>query len=234
MTASQDEGAPSAEHESEEEERFFSQPPEPEEEHTSPSLDVLALRRGAPAEVDGARQLELSRLFERRARLQRRVALWLGVGSAVILLAAFWRHRAEARPVAGTLHAAQIAPTAREPSPLPSPVVSAAPSAHEIAVTPTPSASAAQVVSEAASTPAPASDLLARASKLLSAGRTRDGVDSARAAIAADPLDARAYVLLAAGLEDLGDWAGARAAFVDCRKQATRGPSSTCNYFARR
>lgn len=181
--------------EHEEEERFFSQPPEPEDEdHTSPSLHLL-----------------LPELIERRARLRRRVAWWLGLGSSVILLAALWRHRIEFRPITSAAPVNAL------------PIVSAAPEAVVPSATPV--------------TPAPAVDaaqLLDHASSLLAAGRTRDGVVAARAAVDADPRDARAYVLLAAGLEDLGDWPGARAAFRDCRKQATRGPSSTCNYFARR
>ncbi len=240
MSSSQRENASDSELESDEEERFFSQPPEPDEEHTSPSLDLLPRTAPrSPAEL-AVREVEISRIIMRRAQLRRRVALWLGAGSSLMLFAALFRHHAGARAIAPEPHVAVTSmPPAVAPS-LPStqavlalPAPSAAPEATSVALAPeatAPSSSASELVNA----PSDAGKLLERASKMLSAGHTRDGVASARAAIAQDPLDARAYVLLAAGLEDLGDWAGARAAFLDCRKQATHGPSSTCAYFARR
>jgi Flp pilus assembly protein TadD len=63
----------------------------------------------------------------------------------------------------------------------------------------------------------------------LGSGRLREGVAAARSAIEADPSRAEPYVLLAAGLEDLGNWAGARATFAAC---AARTHAAECRYFA--
>ena len=248
-----------SEFESDEEERFFRQPPQSDEEHTNPSMDLLCSRGALGGkEESGARAAEIDRVLSRRARLQRSVVVWLATGSAIILVAAALRQRtlrSTPRPFAIALQSAVAAAQPLPPSPsaervrsdaavVVPPLVELAatarpvepPSAESAPVASAPNDSAAAASGPAASTAssADAESLRKRASSELAAGRTRQGVASARAAIAADPADARAYLLLAAGLEDLGDWAGARAVFVDCRQRATRGPSSTCNYFARR
>ena len=107
------------------------------------------------------------------------------------------------------------------------PVTAPAPSAAPAA--PEPRSLASQATSSADAT-----TLIAKARALLNTGHTRDGVALARTAVDTDPLDARSYVLLGAGLQDLGDWAAARSVFQDCARKATRGPSATCQYFARR
>jgi len=53
----------------------------------------------------------------------------------------------------------------------------------------------------------------------------------ARGAIEADATLAEAYVLLAAGLEDLGRWNEAHRTFATC---AERTHSAECGYFARK
>ncbi len=72
--------------------------------------------------------------------------------------------------------------------------------------------------------------LTREARTLLRAGRTRDGIARAREAIEANVEFAEPYVLLAAGLEDLGAWREAHATFVSC---AERTHSPECSYFAR-
>lgn len=113
-------------------------------------------------------------------------------------------------------------------TPSATPVPVAAPSA-----TPPASASASSAASPVASE-ADAAGLRDKARSLLATGHSRDGVAFARAAVESDPLDARSYVLLGAGLQDLGDWAAARDVFQECTRKATRGASGACQYFARR
>jgi hypothetical protein len=72
--------------------------------------------------------------------------------------------------------------------------------------------------------------LTREARTLLRAGRTREGVAAAREAIEANVAFAEPYVLLAAGLEDLGAWREAHETFVAC---AERTHSRECGYFAR-
>jgi len=117
------------------------------------------------------------------------------------------------------------------PSAAVAPVVapSSPPSVTPLPATPPPSASPSAVASEA-----DAAGLREKARSLLATGHSRDGVAFARAAVESDPADARSYVLLGAGLQDLGDWAAARDVFHECALKATRGPSGTCQYFARR
>jgi len=59
----------------------------------------------------------------------------------------------------------------------------------------------------------------------------REGVGAARAAVAADPSLAEPYVLLGAGLQDLGEWNEAYRTFTTC---AERTKSTVCKYFARK
>jgi hypothetical protein len=80
--------------------------------------------------------------------------------------------------------------------------------------------------------PAMARELQQRARELLVAGQVVEGVLFARRAIAADPMDSDSYILLAAGLQDLGRWDEARNIFSQCVRRSG-GPATTeCRYFA--
>lgn len=150
---------------------------------------------------------------------------------------------------------AVVAPTAPANAPLPA-AAAVASSAAAVTLAPVTASSAAMIPSAAPVRPAPvtastaavapsaapgatategdAAGLREKARALLATGHSRDGVAFARAAVESDPLDARSYVLLGAGLQDLGDWAAARGVFQECTRKTTRGPSSACRYFARR
>jgi hypothetical protein len=79
---------------------------------------------------------------------------------------------------------------------------------------------------------ATARELQRRARELLISGQIVEGVAYARRAIAARPLDSENYVLLAAGLEDLGHWQEARNIFSQCVKRSGGPSSAECRYFA--
>lgn len=72
------------------------------------------------------------------------------------------------------------------------------------------------------------------ARKLLEAGRAQEGVDLARRAIGSDPNDPESYVLLAAGLQDLGRWQESRDVFTKCVRESDRKANTECVYFATR
>jgi Flp pilus assembly protein TadD len=73
--------------------------------------------------------------------------------------------------------------------------------------------------------------LATQARALLRAGRAREGLTSARAAVDADPTLAEAYVLVAAGLEDMGRWREAHHTYLTC---VDHTGSAECSYFAAR
>jgi hypothetical protein len=232
----------------EEEQRFFSEPPAAYEEASEPGCEqpiasaeratpsVPALSRAAAEKQFDpglAEQLELPPLSARQRLLRRRVAGSMGALLAFLLLGFVVRKRIEAadqardtvRPVALAIPKTAIAPG-------PTPAVVAAPILVAAPPPPPPTASTGD------SAPAVAVEdtaaLLRSARSLLGAGRAREGVAAAREAVQKNPLDAESYILLAAGLQDLGAWTEARAVFTDCLRKAQRGTSSACQYFAHR
>lgn len=177
----------------------------------------------------------------RRARLRRIVAVGLAAGVALLISGI-----GAARLRQATKSAAPVAKTARSGVPAivrPPPSgfftapasqdtrpASAAEVADPSAASPASSAASAPAAGEPSNLAA-ALHLVTEAKALLRAGRARDGVTSARAAIDADPTLAEAYVLAAAGLEDLGRWNEAHRTYVACVDH-TR--SAECRYFAAR
>jgi Flp pilus assembly protein TadD len=146
---------------------------------------------------------------------------------------------------------AQVA-AAEEPASAPAPVDAAvpvlaepvaAPSVAEPVASPSVAPVAAAVPSvapppetnpklESAGPAADAAKVLRKARTLLNSGRSRDGVAAAREALALSPQEAEPYMLLGAGLQDLGKYAEARAVFDDCVKTAKHGPVASCRYFS--
>jgi hypothetical protein len=70
------------------------------------------------------------------------------------------------------------------------------------------------------------------ARRLLEAGKVQEGVAQARKAIGLNPADSQNYILLAAGLQDLGKWQEAREIFSKCVHQPTGDRNAECVYFA--
>ena len=80
--------------------------------------------------------------------------------------------------------------------------------------------------------PAKAAEVRREARRLLESGIIEPGVAAARNAIALNPADPEAYVLLAAGLQDMGRWAESREVFSRCVHKSKNGINAECAYFA--
>jgi hypothetical protein len=237
--------------ESEEEERFFSAAIDGDGGETTDPCPVEALRPGESlAPSVSAKELEKAALgadgrpalfapepalLARRARLRRVVVGVLCASLGVLFTGALVRRRSESirtelRPnssaVSGPVNS--VVSAARAPS-------------SDVAQVP------AAVSPPAASNEAPANSaelddgtrgdpntLIHTARALLESGHVREGVAMARDAVQANPAEAEPYILLAAGLQDLGDWNEARSVFAECQQKARRGPNDSCRYFARR
>jgi hypothetical protein len=89
-------------------------------------------------------------------------------------------------------------------------------------------------VEPSAADPAKARDLRREARRLLEAGNAEEGVQLSRRAIQADPNDPEGYILLAAGLQDLGRWQESRDVFAKCVQESSRKANAECVYFATR
>jgi Flp pilus assembly protein TadD len=186
---------------------------------------------------------ETPELRARRARLRRVVVGTLSVSVALLLVGILARYGAE--KTESVLDTSSLRRTATLNALLPqethlrvASVSAPAPAAPALTI-PSPAGS---VVADSASPNAQASapltddpSALTRAARaLLAAGHTREGVAAARTAVAANPSDAEPYILLATGLQDLGNWPEAHAVFTACEQKAERGPNASCRYFAGR
>jgi hypothetical protein len=80
--------------------------------------------------------------------------------------------------------------------------------------------------------PAKALEARREARRLLESGIIEPGVAAARNAIALNPTDPESYVLLAAGLQDMGRWAESREVFSRCVHKSKNGINAECVYFA--
>jgi hypothetical protein len=122
----------------------------------------------------------------------------------------------------------------RNPSPAagarPEPATAVAPAAN--LPTPPDPAEEQTVATELTADPVSASELQRRARELLVTGQIVEGVAFARRAIAAAPNDGENYILLAAGLQDLGRWDEARTIFSQCMRRSGGPASAECVYFA--
>lgn len=219
----------------EEELRFFSQPPPryddageaPSPSSLSPTSQLVL---GEPRSKEAL--AEAARFGARRSKLQRRVAVTLCAAASLLMLGLVTHGRAEAER-----RLADATPTAAAvPEPMRVPVAAAATVPTEPSVEPAPDAEPAPSPAPPleSSAPTDVAQLLRRARNLLNSGRSREGVATAREALAQAPQDAEPYMLLGAGLQDLGKYAEARATFEACLEHATRGPVASCHYFARR
>ena len=172
---------------------------------------------------------ETPELLARRARLRRVVLGTLSASVALLLAGLLLRHSARtaesalvvtSRPRTATRSAllSREAPAPAVATSSPVPAVSTS--------LPVPSSSPVQNDDPR--------ELTRAARALLAAGQTREGVAAARVAVDANPGDAEPYILLATGLQDLGNWPEARAVFTACEQKTARGPNASCRYFAGR
>ncbi len=70
--------------------------------------------------------------------------------------------------------------------------------------------------------------LTKEAESFLNRGNRKDAMIKAREAIAADPSQAMAYLLLGSALQDSGKWKDGIEAYSECVRNATKGPVSEC------
>jgi hypothetical protein len=70
--------------------------------------------------------------------------------------------------------------------------------------------------------------LTKEAESFLNRGNRKDAMVKAREAIAADPSEAMAYLLLGSALQDSGKWKDGIEAYSDCVRTATKGPVNEC------
>ena len=232
-----------------EEERFFSEPESdayearwsaPQEPGPSTTLapTVLDVEPPDTSAAPDARAVdpESDLLRARRLRLRRAVVGALSVSAALLLLGIGLR-RADGFRFSQS-NAAR-APVARLTPTVPPKAVPSSPPSN-LALAPEPlvpeplTGGAAEAKSSDARSEQGARQLIQAARSLLEAGQIRAGVAAARQALAANSSDAEPYILLAAGLQDLGDWAGARSVFAACKEQTHRGPNADCRYFLSR
>lgn len=215
------------------EERFFNEAetharePELSEERPFSSITPTVLDAGEPflllSRVDDKPPPLDATLEARRKRLRKAVIATLCASAALLLLGVARRPLREIHPRSSSVPAIGVAapanPRARDPLP-------EAPLAQAVA-----SASGATPINDHAARES-AHALLLSARSLLQAGRIRAGVVAARRALAANGNDAEPYILLAAGLQDLGDWSGAQRVFAACKAQARSGSQAECSYFS--
>ena len=232
-----------------EEERFFSEPHAADPEATpsadaprmsgtlAPTVMDAASAFGAVADDEAAFTATESPLLQaRQKRLRHAVVAALGVSIALLLVGISHRRgdNLQTKSSAASASVARLSPpqlnpnapqgTAPEPAAAPEPLASSA------ALTPENGAPASASIAGSESARA----LIQAARSLLEAGKIREGVAAARRALAANSRDAEPYILLAAGLQDLGDWAGAQAVFAACKDRTHSGPNADCRYFLNR
>jgi hypothetical protein len=197
-----------------------------------------------------------SLLSDRRARLRKIVTIVVGGASALaafVLVKAMLTRHAQAAPVSASLNSfgPVVASIEMNPKPAATSVVG------ETAETPPVAAAAAaepaevaevrievfdepaeQAPAPKANAPAPASAPRANtkmdARRFLAAGKLKEAVSAARAALAAEPTDAETYLLLGAALQDTGHWEESMIVFASCVQNAKRGPLGDCRALSRR
>ena len=175
----------------------------------------------------------------RRARLRRVVGAIVGFAAVISVVAV---GKSMARPTYAPVAPPPVA-AAAPPEPKaaletrPASDVKPAPSAKAEA-TPAPAPAPAKDAEASKAEPAPAdkpavdpadaAKLRKEALSFLNRGRYKDAIEAARAAIAADPGDAMAYLYLGSALQDSGKWKDGIAAYSDCVRNAKKGPVHEC------
>ena len=194
-------------------------------------------------EAGGAHPMLSAATIARRARL-RRVVAGVVAFAAVITLAVVGKTLAASKQPATSMpmkppvmQEAKVEPKPEEKAPpAPEKSVAAAPveapkaSAEVAKVEPDPKADV-KPVEEPKKVEASGGDVKAltkEAESFLNRGNRKDAMAKAREAIAADPSEAMAYLLLGSALQDSGKWKDGIEAYSECVRNATKGPVSEC------
>jgi Flp pilus assembly protein TadD len=197
-------------------------------------------------------------LSDRRARLRKIVTIVVGGASALaafVLVKAMLTRHAQAAPMSASLNSFGPVVASIEMNPKPAagalgetaetPPVAAAAAAEpaevpevRIEVFDEPAEQAPAPKASGPAAPAPASAPRANtkmdARRFLAAGKLKEAVGAARAALAAEPTDAETYLLLGAALQDTGHWEESMIVFASCVQNAKRGPLGDCRALSRR
>jgi hypothetical protein len=206
--------------------------------------------------VDPVGRKRAPHVVERRARFARYVGWAVGV-SAVVCLAALARTVIlPSTPVASLAPAANgatvnalEAPAPRAERPAAAPLAPAVVAAPKVEVAPAPAASepaSAKAEGAPAEPPAttsaeaapPASDKTALeekndARRALERGKLTESIEAGERAVALDPQDGEAWLLLGAAYQDKGKVGEARRCYAACLKQGKRGPLGECQAMLR-
>jgi hypothetical protein len=159
---------------------------------------------------------------ERRARLQRYVKLTVAA-CALLCVAAIVRVGIARVDAASEREREESAASVAHAPP---PAVPTPPPSESAAAITTPSAATSSTPGTVSTASAVDDRELARRS--LERGKTRDALAAAERAVAADPTDAEAWLLVGSANQELGHAAAARAAFRSCLKSAKHGPVREC------
>jgi hypothetical protein len=184
-----------------------------------------------PSEVNPA-------ALARRARLRRIVGAVVGFAGVVAVAAVgkaiFVKPSQHApQPVAAVTAPAptkQEAPPEAKPAPAPEAKPAPAPEAKpaEPAAADTAKPAEPKPEEKAALDAADIAKLKKEALSYLNQGRYKQAIETARAAIAADPDDAMMYLYLGSALQDSGKWKEGIEAYSDCVRTAKKGPVHEC------
>ncbi len=213
-----------------------------------PTEEELALRGRQESfppvadDVPGPRKPEppSAELLARRSRYRKVVGAVVALAAVVVVSGVAknlvtGRHLSSPRAMA--VAAVRASPAAPDPSVASPSSVMAAPfdvPAPVPVLPPTAPEATERVVNEAPPEPATASegnhggDAKAEALRLLNAGKVKDAVPIARAAVAADPSDALPYLYLGSALQELGKHNEAIGVYSDCVRNATKGRVWEC------
>jgi 2-oxoglutarate dehydrogenase E2 component (dihydrolipoamide succinyltransferase) len=202
-----------------------------------------------------AKQKMTPAVRERRARFTKYVK-WAVAASAVVCLAALVRvavargqHEAEPAPVAVAANVQAAAPPLAPPqappappaAPAPAPAPAPAAAADQPAAPPAPAntapaaapATADTAAAEVPTDPAAAKEEKKAAQKALNRGDLKGAIEAGERAVAYDPTDGDAWLLLGAANLEKGKAAEARKAFTSCVKEGKRGAIGECRAMLR-
>ncbi len=160
----------------------------------------------------------------RRARFGRYVK-WAVAGAAVVCLAAVGRTSMTKAPraVVTSSAPAHAAPAVKAAPPVTSPIVAEPPVARP---EPPPAASAEPAAAEEIS--GDPKEEKAKARKLLETRKIAEAIEAGKRAVALDPTDGEAWLILGASYQEKGNLADAHRAYASCVKEGKTGPRHEC------
>jgi hypothetical protein len=200
------------------------------EEREPDEVEPPAPESGEPERLDVESSIApVSTVLEVPARVKRGIVLFAvaaAVGGSLIGVKIM---RSTSAPSAQTATLQQQAPSTQPPSaaplsPLPAPPPPPPASEPSAVATTVPAVSERTASAEA---------LRDQALDLLKKSKNPEAMETASAALEADPTDAMPYLVLGSALQDAGHWKEAHRAYELCVKNATKGMVSECRAMLR-